>query len=113
MVILLRYDPYFFPNRDVLTRTYDFITLTEVAEHFYHPYEEFSFLGSLLSSGGILVVMTSFLPNTKGFDFADWYYRRDPTHVVFYTEKTMKDIAKRNNWTCSFPRKNVTLFQKL
>ncbi len=31
------YDPFFFPNKEIFLRTYDFITCTETAEHFFNP----------------------------------------------------------------------------
>ena len=54
--------------------------------------------------------MTSFLPNDNKFE--DWYYRRDPTHVVFYKRKTFLHIAFQRNWQAFFPTKNVVLFYK-
>jgi 2-polyprenyl-3-methyl-5-hydroxy-6-metoxy-1,4-benzoquinol methylase len=38
------YDPFFYPNKDVLSQQYDFITCTETAEHFYDPFKEFNTL---------------------------------------------------------------------
>ncbi|MDA1381669.1 methyltransferase domain-containing protein [Plesiomonas shigelloides subsp. oncorhynchi] len=32
-----KYDPYFHPERATLAREYDFVTCTEVAEHFMPP----------------------------------------------------------------------------
>jgi hypothetical protein len=54
--------------------------------------------------------MTSFLPNELSFE--DWYYRRDPTHVVFYSQKTFKVIAKQRSWSCEIIGKDVVLFNK-
>ena len=34
------YDPFFFPNKDALSKKYDFITCTETAEHFFNPHDE-------------------------------------------------------------------------
>ena len=31
------YDPFFFPNKEIFSKTYDFITCTETAEHFFNP----------------------------------------------------------------------------
>ena len=42
--------------------------------------------------------MTCFLTTGEAFD--KWYYRRDPTHVVFYAEKTFEVIAKQRDWKC-------------
>ena len=104
------YDPFFFPSRDALQRTYDVITLSEVAEHFFEPADEFDYLGTLLRPGGWLGVMTCF--QTDDERFARWHYRRDPTHVVFYRPQTFEVIAQQRGWYLEIPRKDVALFQK-
>ena len=104
------YDPFFFPDPAPLEGTYDFITCTEVAEHFHHPAEEFDRLGRMLRPGGRLAVMTCF--QTDDARFADWHYRKDPTHVVFYREATFHTIAAQRGWTCEVPVKDVILMHK-
>ena len=104
------YDPVFQPDTQALNRTYDFITCTEVAEHFHHPAQEFDRLNSLLKPGGWLAMMTSF--QTDDSAFANWHYRRDPTHVVFYREETFYWLASHYGWQCEIPVKNVVLLQK-
>ena len=104
------YDPFFCPDRDALTRIYDAITCTEVAEHFHAPAEEFDRLGALLRPGGWLAVMTSF--QTEDTSFADWHYRKDPTHVVFYRETTFWTIAAQRGWHCEIPVKDVALMRR-
>lgn len=104
------YDPHFFDEPALLGTQYDFITCTEVAEHFHRPLEEFARLDRMLKPGGWLAVMTMF--QTDDAAFAGWHYRRDPTHVVFYREATFRVIARRHRWTCEFPAKNVVLLRK-
>jgi 2-polyprenyl-3-methyl-5-hydroxy-6-metoxy-1,4-benzoquinol methylase len=104
------YDPFFFPDENALSKQYDFITCTETAEHFYDPFKEFKTLDSLLKPGGWLGVMTSFL--TSDDEFENWYYRRDPTHVTFYCEKTFQVIASQRNWKCEIRSKDIVLLQK-
>ena len=104
------YDPFFYPDREALEQTYDFITCTEVAEHFHHPADEFDRLDAMLAPGGWLGVMTCF--QTDDARFANWHYRKDPTHVVFYREATLRMIADRRGWTCEIPVKDVALMQK-
>ena len=85
------YDPYFWPNE--VEGPFDFITACEVVEHLYHPAAEFERLRDWLKPGGWLTIMTDLVtPATK---FADWYYRRDPTHVVFFSEATFRWLAER------------------
>lgn len=105
------YDPFFQPDLAVLERQYDFITCTEVIEHFHRPCEQFNKLDALLRPGGVLGLMTRFL--TDDTDFARWHYRRDPTHVVFYREQTLRQLAVRFGWECEIPRVNVALMSKV
>ncbi|MEO1019763.1 MAG: class I SAM-dependent methyltransferase, partial [Pseudomonadota bacterium] len=104
------YDPFFYPDPAPLSKHYDFITCTETVEHFYQPAEEFDLFDKLLKPGGWLGVMTCF--QTEDARFANWHYRRDPTHVVFYREKTMHDLAEARGWSCEIPVKDVALMRK-
>ena len=51
----------------------------------------FKLLDSLLLDSAWLGIMTCFL--TEESQFENWYYRKDPTHVVFYAEETFKIIV--------------------
>ncbi len=104
------YDPFFEDDASVLLNTYDFIACTETVEHFHHPGLEFDRLDQLLRPGGWLAVMTCF--QTEDERFANWHYRRDPTHVVFYREQTMRRLARLHRWSCDVPVKDVVLFRK-
>lgn len=104
------YDPFFHPDTTVLARQYEFITCTEVIEHLHDPWSVFAQLDSLLKPGGWLGVMTCF--QTDDERFANWHYRRDPTHVVFYRESTLMKIAERFGWAVEIPAKDVALFRK-
>ena len=104
------YDPFFVPDRTVLDTRYDFITCTEVAEHFHSPAAEFRRLDSLLKPGGWLALMTCF--QTDDARFVQWHYRRDPTHVVFYREATLRYVAASLGWEFEVPVANVALMRK-
>ncbi|MBK1850320.1 class I SAM-dependent methyltransferase [Marinobacter sp. 1-4A] len=104
------YDPFFYPEPSVLDQQYDFITCTEVVEHLHHPAKVFTQLDGLLKPGGWLGIMTCFQTCDERFD--NWHYRRDPTHVVFYREATLRLIAKRMGWIMSVPCKDVAVFHK-
>ncbi len=104
------YDPCFHPDPAPLARRYDFVTCTETAEHFHRPAEEFDRLAGLLRPGGWLAVMTCF--QTEDARFAQWHYRRDPTHVVFYRDVTMRRIAAARGLRCTIPAKDVALMHK-
>ena len=104
------YDPLFHPDPAPLSATYDFITCTETAEHFHQPWAEFDRLNRMLRPGGWLGLMTCF--QTDDTRFARWYYRRDPTHVVFYRAATLRLIARRLGWRCAIPASNIALLHK-
>jgi SAM-dependent methyltransferase len=104
------FDVYFYPDLALLEDRYDFIACTETIEHFYRPDEEFARFDRMLRPGGWLALMTCFLTDDEGF--ASWHYRRDPTHVVFYREATLRHIADRFGLTCEIPVKDVALMQK-
>ncbi len=105
------YDPLFAPDADALVHTYDFVTCTEVAEHFHHPASEFARLAGLLRPGGILAVMTMF--QTDDARFESWHYRLDPTHVVFYRPETFAWLATRLGVSCEIIRKDVVLMTRV
>lgn len=104
------YDPFFHPDASALERTYDFIVCTETVEHFHRPAREFARLNALLRPGGWLGIMTCFLIDEGRF--ANWHYRRDPTHVVFYRPETFHHIAASLGWHCEIPVRDVALMRK-
>ncbi|MSQ89878.1 MAG: class I SAM-dependent methyltransferase [Phycisphaerales bacterium] len=104
------WDPIFFADKAALDATYDFITCTEVVEHFHQPRSEFARLNSLLRPGGWLALMTTL--QTDDARFEQWYYRRDPTHVTFYRAFTMRHIAAQCGWQCEMPANNVVMMRK-
>lgn len=90
---IARYDRFFRPDNSVLRpATYDFIYACEVVEHFHEPRAEFKRLRSMLRPGGLLALMTSLL--TPEVDFENWHYRRDPTHVGFFSARSLGKIAQ-------------------
>lgn len=105
------YDPFFHPDTGALATVHDFVTCTEVAEHFHDPAAEFRRLNALLRPGGWLALTTCF--QTDDARFAQWHYRRDPTHVVFYREATLRWLARHHGWRCEVPCANVVLMQKI
>jgi SAM-dependent methyltransferase len=104
------YDPFFHPDREPLRRAYDFVTCTEAAEHFHRPAETFAQIMQRVRPGGWLAIMTCF--QTDDARFADWHYRRDPTHVVFYREQTLRYLASTHGWSCEIPAKDVALLKR-
>lgn len=103
------YDPFFQPQ-ELVPETYDFITCSEVAEHFYDPAAEFCRIFSLLKPGGFLAVMTNFLPEKNVF--ANWHYHRDPTHVGFFSVKSFLWVKKKFAAHSFIQEPLLVIFQK-
>lgn len=106
-----RYDLHYFTDQGSLQKPYDVIVSTEVWEHFHHPREEVDQLTRLLKPTGIFAVATSAPPSLS--EFHDWYYRRDLTHVAFYSLKTMEWIAKEFGLKLVRATSPYWIFQKL
>lgn len=102
------YDPVFAPQADLLAREYDFVVCSEVVEHLHHPASVFAMFGRLIARGGLVGIMTGL--HRPEIPFETWWYRRDPTHVCFYSEATMRWIAARHGWSVVFPSADVVLF---
>ncbi|MDC7993947.1 class I SAM-dependent methyltransferase [Altibacter sp. HG106] len=85
------YDPFFAPNAQLLNDTYDGIICCEVIEHFHQPLQEFQNLYKLLKPGGSLICKTDLDVDTTHFKI--WYYKDDPTHVIFYKKENLEWIA--------------------
>ena len=88
------FDPCYAPDRSVLEGHYDFVTATEVVEHFHDPAADFSLLWSLVKPGGWLGLMTQMALDQSAF--SRWHYKNDPTHVCFFSLQTMSWLA--NQW---------------
>jgi len=108
---VFNYDPYYFPNRSLLKSKYDFITCTEVAEHFYQPKSEFLLFDNLLKeNSSYLGIMTQILPEET--DFNNWWYHRDPTHVSIYSLNTFLWISEWMGWKMEIPENGVVIYSK-
>jgi SAM-dependent methyltransferase len=106
------YDPFFTSEGGALTGSYDFITCTETAEHFHHPAREFRRFDRLIRPGGWIGIMTRKLECLEDLDvgFEQWHYRRDETHVCFYSRPAMEWIADRFGWQTEYVGWDVTLY---
>jgi predicted TPR repeat methyltransferase/rubredoxin len=83
------YDLYFHPEKIYKSKKYDLITSTEVFEHLKEPQSVLQELTSSLNSKGYLILMTKFPPKDDK-EFLDWWYRRDITHISFFTPKSFE-----------------------
>ena len=104
------YDPFFYPQPLDEEKPYDLITATEVFEHLQTPFETIKHLKTRLKTNGWLAVMTLFHPGP--YEFADWWYKRDLTHICFYNSRTLDWIAEHFGLRLVFQNgKNYALFQ--
>jgi hypothetical protein len=85
------YDKYFFNDRTVLEARYDAVILLEVLEHLFDVRTAFMGFHSLLKEDGLLFIRTRLHQGDRAA-FLSWWYVQDPTHVAFYSERTMKTI---------------------
>ncbi len=102
------YDIFYHDKKEVFEKEYDFITTTEVIEHLHNPLQEIKRLWSCLKSGGVLGIMTAFRPD----EFKGWYYKRDLTHIIFFTPSTFEWLAKHLKATLEIPKSGVVILEK-
>jgi len=86
------YDPFFNNNETYKDRTYDLIITTEVFEHIQQPMDALLQLIDLMNPSGRLIIMTQFRSMDVS-EFNEWWYRRDQTHVSFFSELTFETIC--------------------
>jgi hypothetical protein len=106
------YDIYYVPDKNKVARQYDFVTSTEVVEHFYKPSEAWPQLVDLVKRGGWLGIMTSMFTRESPEFFKQWQYKNDPTHVSFYSPKTMHWIAKQFALDIEIVSNRIILLQR-
>jgi 2-polyprenyl-3-methyl-5-hydroxy-6-metoxy-1,4-benzoquinol methylase len=87
------YDKFYQPKKVFTNKQYDLITSTEVFEHLQNPFATLSLLKKHLKKDGMIAIMTLFHDNNEE-NFLKWWYRRDPTHILFYTPKTFEVLAR-------------------
>ncbi len=102
------YDIFYAKNSEVFAKKYDFITSTEVIEHLYDPLFDIKRLWSMVNAGGVLGLMTAF----RVEDFANWYYKRDLTHIRFYSPLTFKWLANELKAKLILPESGVIILKK-
>lgn len=118
-------DPFFCPDTPAFDGGADLVTCLEVSEHFAEPRRDFALMASCVRDGGFLAVGTHLLAAAgvgadSGTDpaavwdfFLPWWYRQDPTHVSFYTEKALRLAAESAGFEWLGPAgKTVRMFRK-
>lgn len=103
------FDPIYKNDSHLLQNQYDFITCTEVIEHFSNPKNDFLKIKKLLKPKSILGFMTQFYPNLDSFE--NWWYHKDPTHICFYQEKTFCYLAESLNLEILEMKNPIVIFK--
>ncbi|UYL09388.1 class I SAM-dependent methyltransferase [Bdellovibrio sp. SKB1291214] len=104
------YDLYYQPDQDALKKSYNIVTSTEVWEHFHNPKIDIETQLRTLKPGGLLAVMTS--AHKGEAHFHDWHYRRDVSHVSFFSDKTMQWFAQKYNMKTVKAKSPYWVFKK-
>ena len=104
------FDLFYANEPEVLTKTYDFVTCTEVIEHLSQPGEVLAKLLSLLDAGGPLVLMTKLIIDQNRF--AQWHYKNDLTHIVFFSRETFNYVAAHFDCQVEFIGNDVIVLTK-
>jgi len=86
------YDPIYYPN-NLYNKSYDLILSVEVFEHLHNPRETLKTLVEKLNPNGYLAVQTAFHPEDRE-KFLKWYYKLDPTHIIFFSPNTFEKLAQ-------------------
>jgi hypothetical protein len=102
------YDPIYQPQ--FKQSLYDVITSTEALEHFQNPGDSLNDILSHLKSGGVFAGLTQFHQGPE--KLRNWWYVKDPTHVVFYSETTFRWIAQKWNLEILELKSPVFIFRK-
>ncbi len=104
------YDPFYFEDKSVLKKQYDFITATEVIEHICHPQNVIPNLLKMLKDNGWLGFMTKMVIDKNAF--SKWHYKNDMTHICFYSRDTFEYLAKNFDLELVFYGNDVVLLKK-
>lgn len=105
------YDPFYANHEQrLLQGRYDFITCTEVVEHFRQPQQEFQRLFDMLKANGLLGIMTKLVIDADAF--SRWHYKNDLTHISFFSQATLKWLANQYHCQLEIIGKDVIIFRK-
>ncbi|HIP52079.1 MAG TPA: class I SAM-dependent methyltransferase [Campylobacterales bacterium] len=107
------YDLYYSPKKVYENKSYDLITSTEVFEHLSKPLEVLELLVEHTNKNGYIALMTKFPPKDDK-EFLAWWYRRDPTHISFFTPESFEVMAEKVGLrVLKTINKNIVVFQKV
>lgn len=104
------YDFFYFSKKGHLEKKYDFVTITEVVEHFSKPGKELNMLWSQINPKGVIAIMTKM--HDENIDFKNWYYKNDLTHICFFSKKTFIWLAEFWKAGIQFFDEDIVFFKK-
>ena len=87
------YDLYYFPDMTIWSKKFNFIILSEVIEHLRDPIKEMKRIRDLLLPDGKIFIKTKLHPGDKTL-FENWFYKRDITHIQFFSDESLGYLAK-------------------
>ena len=106
------YDPIYHPDESYKSKSYDLITSVEVFEHLHDPKAILEMLTQHLNPNGYIAIQTAFYLNDRE-RFLSWYYRLDPTHIVFFSRHSLAVLAEQVGMSVVDDNaKNMVLLQK-
>ncbi|MDX1705425.1 class I SAM-dependent methyltransferase [Pseudidiomarina sp.] len=102
------YDYYYARHPELLSKTYDFITATEVVEHLSDPRSTIEQLLGCLKPGGRLLIMTKRWQDPARF--GGWSYKNDPTHISIFHRDTLHWLARQYQLRIDYISDDVVIF---
>jgi len=105
------YDCFYAADEAVFAQRYDFITLSEVAEHLHDPAFELKRLWKCLKPGGVMAIMTKMVIDREAF--SSWHYKNDRTHICFFSKETFLWLADKLKTKAEFRGNDVVILPKL
>ena len=105
------YDPIYHADESYKNKSYDLITSVEVFEHLHDPKAILKMLSQYLNPNGSIAIQTAFHLHDRD-RFLNWYYRLDPTHIVFFSLKSLEALAEEAGMSVvACNSKNMVLLQ--
>lgn len=104
------FDLFYANNPETLARTYDFVTCTEVIEHFNNPAQDVRTLFEAVKQKGALGIMTKLVISKERF--ANWHYKNDPTHVSFFCKETFEYLCEQYQYTLIYQQQDAIILNK-
>lgn len=104
------FDPLFAADESVLNVEYDFVTSTEVVEHFRRPDQDLARMWRCVTPGGYLGIMTKLVAGPGAF--AAWHYKNDDTHICFFSRDTFTWLAMQWHTKPVFVGNDVVILRK-